>query len=88
MVESPMSLNIKNEEAHELARELSAITGESLTAVVVLALRERLERIKEAREEDLAERIIMIARDAGPRFRGRVEEDPAAFLYDDLGLPR
>jgi hypothetical protein len=37
-------LKIKNAEAYELAAELSALTGESLTAVVIAALREKLER--------------------------------------------
>ena len=41
-----MSLNIKNPEAHKLARELAECTGESLTEAVTLALRERLERIQ------------------------------------------
>ena len=29
-----MSLNIKSEDAHRLARELAALTGESMTAAV------------------------------------------------------
>lgn len=40
-----MSMNIENEETHRLARELAALTGESVTAAVTEALRERLERI-------------------------------------------
>ena len=37
-------LNIKTAEAYELAAELSAVTGESLTAVVIAALREKADR--------------------------------------------
>lgn len=40
-----MALNIKNPEADRLAHEISKITGESLTTVVVEALRKRREEI-------------------------------------------
>jgi antitoxin VapB len=39
-----MALNIKHAEANRLARQLAAMTGETLTQAVVVALRERLER--------------------------------------------
>lgn len=39
-----MALSIKNPEADRLAREIAEATGESLTEVVVKALRERLQR--------------------------------------------
>lgn len=39
-----MRLTIKNPETDRLARELVALTGESITAAVTVALRERLER--------------------------------------------
>jgi antitoxin VapB len=39
-----MAFSIKNEEADRLARQLTAITGESLTEAVVRSLRERLVR--------------------------------------------
>jgi len=45
-----MSLNIKNEEAHRLARELAALTGESMTVAVTEALRERIERVRAYRD--------------------------------------
>ena len=44
-----MSLNIKNEETCELARELAALTGESMTGAITIALRERLERERHER---------------------------------------
>ena len=40
-----MPLNIKEPETDRLARELASTTGESLTAAVAMALRERLERV-------------------------------------------
>ncbi len=39
-------LNIKNAEADELARRLSAVTGLSITAAVTQALREQLRRVE------------------------------------------
>jgi antitoxin VapB len=41
-----VQLNIKNEEAYRLAREVAKRSGESLTEAVTTALRERLERQK------------------------------------------
>ncbi len=41
-----MSLNINNEEAVRLARQLAAATGESITSAVTAAVRERLDRLK------------------------------------------
>ena len=37
-----MGLNIKNPETHRLAEELAKLTGESMTAAVTTAVRERL----------------------------------------------
>ncbi len=39
-------LNIKDPRAYELAKTLAGRTGETLTQTVVVALRERLERLK------------------------------------------
>lgn len=43
-----MALSIKTDEADRLARELSRLTGETMTQAVTVALRERLERAREA----------------------------------------
>jgi len=43
-----MALNIKDETADRLARELAAETGESITTAVTAAVRERLERLRGA----------------------------------------
>ena len=39
-----MAFNIKNEEADTLLRELTTLTGESLTDAIIRSLRERLDR--------------------------------------------
>lgn len=41
-----MSLNIKSEETHRLGRELAELTGESLTVVVAVEVRERLDLVR------------------------------------------
>jgi antitoxin VapB len=54
-------LNIKNDEAHKLATELANLTGESLTAAVTVALRERLARERRRRRPDrIATRLMRI----------------------------
>jgi antitoxin VapB len=41
-----MALNIKSDETDKLARELSEVTGESITTAVTVALKERLARVR------------------------------------------
>ena len=85
-----MSLNIKNEEAHQLARELVALTGETMTGAVTVALRERLER--ERRERSIETRLQRL-RAIRKRCAGMLKGDrPSAIehgdlLYDERGLP-
>jgi antitoxin VapB len=43
-----MALNIKDEGADQLVRELAAETGESLTTAVTVAVHERLQRLRGA----------------------------------------
>ena len=85
-----MSLNVKNPEAHALARELAAITGESLTTAVTEALRQRLERERAAaRGPELAERLLALGRDCAERLDDQTRLiDHGELLYDDAGLPR
>jgi antitoxin VapB len=78
-----MSLNIKNEETYRLAQELAAITGESMTAAVTEAVRERLNRVK---SKDMAERIMKIAKECSARLKGKPLPDIDEFLYDENGL--
>ena len=84
-----MSLNIKNAETHQLARELAELTGESMTEAITVALRERLER--EKRERGVEARIKKL-RAIRKRSRALLKDGPSAvehgdFLYDENGLP-
>jgi antitoxin VapB len=82
-----MHLNIKNDEAHKLASELTKLTGESLTAAVTLALRERLVRERRRRQTDrIANRLMKIGSQYGALpDTGRSPEEILG--YDDHGLP-
>ncbi len=85
-----MGLNIKNEETCALARELADLTGETMTGAITVALSERLERQKRARDAE-AEIAEMLA--FGERCARRLGPGPSAvehgdFLYDEHGLPK
>jgi len=84
-----MGLNLKNEEAHQLAKELSALTGESMTVAVTVAVRERLDRIRAGGRSSLANRLLAIGKDCAPRIKEPFRSiEHGDLLYDDLGLPR
>jgi antitoxin VapB len=84
-----MSLNIKSEEVHQLVRELANLTGESMTAAVANAVRERLERMRRERNVGLAERLVAIGKDCAAHLKEPFRSvEHGDLLYDDLGLPR
>ena len=84
-----MGLNIKNEETHQLARELASLTGQSVTAAVTEAVRERIERISRARGPSLADRLVEIGKECAAHIKEPLRSaDHGDVLYDDRGLPR
>jgi antitoxin VapB len=84
-----MSMNIKNAEAYRLTRQLSELTGENLTTAVTEAVRERLARVRRARDVGLAERLLNIGRDCAAHLKQPFRTiDHADMLYDDRGLPK
>ena len=74
-----MAINIKNAEADRLARELSEITGETITEAVIKSLAERLEREKNKQTTSvpLKEELLSIAKryQALPTLDNRTEEE-------------
>jgi antitoxin VapB len=81
-------LNIKNDRAHQVARRLAELTGESMTEAVTTALEERLEREKAKRNRaGVAERLMAIGRRSAKRpvLDHRSPEDIIG--YDEQGLP-
>ena len=83
------SLNIKNEEAYRLIRELAEREGKSMTTVVIEAVREKLEREPTINEERIQYWLKVgqeIRASADPEWLAR---DPTEDLYDDeSGLPK
>ena len=79
-----MTLSIKSEKADQLARDLAALTGESITDAVVASLEARLE-VERRRRRALGLGDIV------ERFRELAEldhRDPDDIIgYDDHGLP-
>jgi len=64
-----MSLNIKSEQTHRLAQELARLTGETMTAAVDKAVRERLERVRSDKNGGLAERLLKIGRECAAHLK-------------------
>jgi antitoxin VapB len=84
-----MGMNIKNDEAQKLAHELSELTGESLTAAVTEAVRERLERVQSTQGAGLADRLLRIGRECAAHLKEPFRSaDHGDILYDERGLPR
>lgn len=83
-----MTPNIKDPETDRLARELAEVTGESLTAAVATALRERLERVSaHPGRRDLAGELTAIALRCAvlPVLDDRPDDEILG--YDERGLP-
>jgi len=83
-----MALSVKHPEADRLAREVAARTGETLTTAVVVALRERLARLRRRpRRRRLRDELREIARRCAelPTLDDRSADDILG--YDDRGLP-
>ncbi len=83
-----MALSIRNQEAERLAREVAAETGESITQAVIVALRERLERLNGRRTATDLEREIMRIADRCAALPDQDRRSPDEILgYDSSGAP-
>jgi len=82
-----MSLNIKDPEAHRLARAISRVTGENVTRAVTEALRERYARIERRKGKASVEELLAIADRAAAHVK-RPYADHAELLYGENGLPK
>lgn len=84
-----MSLNIKNNEAHKLAQELAALTGESMATAVTESVRERLNRIRKQKGVHLADRLLSIGKSCAAHLNEPFRTiDHSDLLYDENGLPK
>lgn len=83
-----MPISIKNEETETLVRKLSALTGETLTETVRMAIEERYARVRQVRsgrtlEEELNEIALRCAR----RPVISLASDDEILGYDEIGAP-
>jgi antitoxin VapB len=85
-----MSLNIKDEETHQLAKELAQLTGESLSLAVKVSVKERLDRRRANPKAGLAEWLDELSKRTAPLMDdGRTSKELFDELYDDeTGLPK
>jgi antitoxin VapB len=85
-----MALNIKDKETHRLVSELARETGESLTLAVKVSVKERLERRRQApQQESRFEAIRRIVERTAPLMNdGKTSKELMDELYDpETGLP-
>ena len=86
-----MGMNIKDSQAHSMARELAALTGQSLTEAVKMALQQALIGIKATqitpKPRPLSDRLNEIALRCAtlPDYDDRRADDILG--YDENGLP-
>lgn len=90
-----MGLSIKTEEADRLARELSRLTGETMTDAITKAMRERLERLRAEQEanRDYVARMKSFVRERTARYdcrpvTKREWDEAVGDTPEQLGLPK
>jgi len=84
-----MALSLKDPEADRLAREVAQRTGETLTGAIVVALRERLARLRgRPRRRPLRDDLREIAKRCASLPTLDQRSDDEILGYDDRGLPR
>ena len=84
-----MALNIKNEETNRLVQELAALTGESFTTAITVAVQERLGRLEQPDRAERAGRLLAIGTECAARLKKPfLTADHGDLLYDDRGLPK
>jgi antitoxin VapB len=84
-----MAISLKDPEADRLARDVAARTGETLTRAIVVALRERLARLRgRPRRRPLRDELREISRRCAslPTLDDRPADDVMG--YDERGMPR
>ncbi|HXT80603.1 MAG TPA: type II toxin-antitoxin system VapB family antitoxin [Acetobacteraceae bacterium] len=85
-----MALSLKDKETDRLAREVAALTGETLTDAIRKALAERLERERRrrGRPRDLAAKFREIGEHCAsmPDFDARTPDEIVG--YDETGMWR
>ena len=86
-----MAINIDSHKAEALLGEISSMTGQGITGIVVDLARQEAERLRRAREQDVEARRRAID-EASARYAARLGPNPPpidqVLGYDENGLPR
>lgn len=82
-----MTLNVKDPEAHRLALAIAQSTGDSITQVVIEALRVRYQEIQKRKGRAGLAELGAIADRIAQHCQGPYV-DHGNLLYDEDGLPR
>ena len=80
-------LNVKNPEAYRLAEAIAKETGQSLTRVVIEALRDKRDQIEKRKRRASLDELMAIAKRAARGVK-RPYVDHGELLYDKHGLPK
>lgn len=85
-----MALSLKDKEADRLAREVAALTGETLTEAIRKALAERLERVRLHRGEPtrLADLLEQLGRECAALPDLDLRSPDEIVGYDETGMWR
>jgi antitoxin VapB len=78
-------LKIESDDAYALASQLAELTGESVSAAVTTAIRDRLARESERRAR--VDRVMALAAELRAHIDGPVSSQDHNLLYGDDGLP-
>ena len=88
--EGGMALSLKDEETDRRAREVAALTGETLTDAICKALVERLERerLRRGKTVRLADRLMQLGQECAalPDYDTRTPDEIVG--YDETGMGR
>ncbi|MBO0611611.1 MAG: Rv0623 family protein transcription factor [Pseudomonadota bacterium] len=82
-----MALSIRNERAEQLAREIAQLTGYNMTSAIIMALEEKLERLRRFRRvNSKLDEIMAISRrcSALPNLDTRSPDEILG--YDEHGV--
>ncbi len=82
-----MPISIKDHDTDVKIRDLAALTGESITVAVRIAIEQRLRRESSRRRAGVAARLVALGVTLAKQGK-RIDEDAnSAIGYDAFGLP-
>lgn len=82
-----MAINIKDPVTDARIRELTNLTGESITEAVRIAIEQRLRQESTRQRAGIADQLLVIGARLRARSRQFAGDADAALGYDENGLP-